>query len=66
MILKNKEIKVEELEDKYLTKFYHFIKFIEDEIMFQFKIENKIEIDWVDKYSSELLDFEANIKILDN
>ncbi len=51
-----------ELEAKYLNKFYYFMKFIEDEMMFKFKIENKIEIDWIDKYSSELSDFEANIK----
>lgn len=45
----NKEI--EQLELKYLEKFYHFLKFVEDEMIFGFQTKEKIKEDWISKWS---------------
>ena len=51
----NKEI--EELEYKYLNKFYHFLKYAEDEMMLGFETKEKIKNDWIGKYGSNISDF---------
>jgi len=42
---------LEELEYKYLKKYYHFLKFAEDELLFGFKTKFKIKNDWFDKWN---------------
>ena len=51
----NKEI--EELESKYLNKFYHFLKYAEDEMMFGFQTKEVIKSDWSGKYGSNISNF---------
>ena len=53
--MKKKEI--EEIELKYLNKYYHFLKFAEDELLYGFKTKAEIENDWIDKYKSGISDF---------
>jgi len=53
--MKLKEI--EQIELKYLNKFYHFLKFAEDEIMIGFRTKEKIKDDWYGLYSSGISDF---------
>lgn len=53
--MKLKEIEKTEL--KYLNKFYHFLKFAEDEIMIGFQTKEKIKDDWQGLYSSGISDF---------
>ena len=48
---------IEKLEKKYLDKYYHFLKFVEDELLLGFKTKAKIEKDWIDKYKSGISDF---------
>lgn len=48
---------IEELEKKYLNKFYHFLKYAEDEMMFGFKTKEKIKDDWIGKYGTKISDF---------
>ena len=48
----NKQI--EELENKYLNKFYHFLKYAEDEMMFGFQTKEKIKDDWFGKYGTNI------------
>ena len=38
--------KIEELELKYLNKYYYFLKFAEDEMFLGFKTKEKIKDDW--------------------
>lgn len=45
--------KIEELELKYLNKYYHFLKFAEDEMFFGFKTKEKIKEDWFGLYGNE-------------
>ena len=45
------------LESRYLNKYYHFLKFAEDELLYGFKTKAKIENDWLDKYKSGISDF---------
>lgn len=45
--------KIEEIELKYLNKYYHFLKFAEDEMFFGFKTKEKIKDDWVELYGNE-------------
>ena len=45
--------KIEEIELKYLNKYYHFLKFAEDEMFFGFKTKEKIKDDWVGLYGNE-------------
>jgi hypothetical protein len=51
----NKEI--EELEYRYLNKFYHFLKYAEDEMMSGFQTKEKIKDDWEGKYGTNISDF---------
>lgn len=48
---------IEELEYKYLMKYYHFLKFAEDEMMAGFKTKEKIKDDWYGYYGTEISDF---------
>lgn len=41
---------LEELENKYLLKYYHFLKFAEDELLLGFKTKDKIKSDWYSKW----------------
>lgn len=45
--------KIEEIELKYLTKFYHFLKFAEDEMFLGFQTKEAIRNDWVWLYGSQ-------------
>ena len=47
-MLSQKEI--EKMENKYLNKFYHFMKFSEDEMMYWFQTKEKIKDDRIWKY----------------
>ncbi len=49
----NKMIEIEKLELKYLNKYYHFLKFAEDEMFFGFKTKEDIKEDWFGLYGSE-------------
>jgi len=46
-------VEVEKLEEKYLNKFYHFLKYIEDELLYSFKSGKNIEDDWKDFWGGE-------------
>jgi len=48
---------IEKLEAKYLNKFYHFLKYVEDEMMYGFQTKEKIKDDWFGKYDSKISDF---------
>jgi hypothetical protein len=48
---------IEELESKYLNKFYHFLKYAEDEMMYGFQTKEKIKDDWIGKYGTNISDF---------
>jgi len=41
---------IELLEHKYLEKFYHFLKYVEDEMLIGFRTKEKIRDDWQDKW----------------
>lgn len=45
--------KIEMLENKFLNKYYHFLKFAEDEMFFGFKTKEDIKDDWIGLYGSE-------------
>jgi len=45
------------MEKKYLEKYYHFLKFAEDELLFGFKTKQDIEEDWIGLYKSGISDF---------
>ncbi len=45
--------KIEELELKYLNKYYYFLKFAEDEMFLGFKTKEKIKDDWWGLYGNE-------------
>lgn len=47
---KNKQKALEELECKYLNKYFHFLKFAEDELLFGFKTKYKIKNNWEKKW----------------
>jgi hypothetical protein len=49
--------RIEEIECKYLNKYYHFLKFAEDELLLGFKTKEKIEKDWLGLYKSGISDF---------
>ena len=49
--------KIELLEQKYLNKFYYFLKFVEDEMMIGFQTKEKIKDDWFGKYDSKISNF---------
>lgn len=48
---------IEKIEEKYLKKFYHFLKFQEDEILLGFATKEKIKNDWFQKYKTGISDF---------
>ena len=48
---------IEKLENKYLNKFYHFLKSFEDEMMEGFQTKEKIKDDWYGKYGTNISDF---------
>lgn len=48
---------IESIECKYLEKFYHFLKYTEDEMLFGFNTKEKIKEDWIKKYSSVISGF---------
>jgi hypothetical protein len=43
--------KIEELEQKYLNKYFYFLKFAEDELLLGFKTKYKIKDDWYPKWN---------------
>ena len=43
--------RIEEIELKYLEKYYHFLKFAEDEMLYGFKTKYEIQNDWIDKWN---------------
>ena len=49
--------KIEILERKYLNKYFHFLKFAEDELLYGFKTKEKIQDDWLGLYKSGISDF---------
>lgn len=49
--------KIEQLELKYLNKFYHFLKSVEDEMLLGFETKEKVKNDWYAKYNSGISDF---------
>jgi len=49
--------KIEAIEMKYLNKYYHFLKFAEDEMLLGFKTKEKIKDDWFRYYKSGISDF---------
>ena len=49
--------KIELLEQKYLNKFYYFLKFVEDVMMIGFQTKEKIKDDWFGKYDSKISNF---------
>lgn len=46
-------VRIEQLEKKYLDKFYHFLKYIEDELLDGFSSGKKIESDWKEFWGGE-------------
>ena len=48
---------IEELEKKYLNKYYHFLKFAEDEMLSGFKTKDDIKDDWWGMYSPGISGF---------
>jgi len=54
-MLSNKEI--EEIEKKYLKKFFYLMKYAEDEMMLGFQTKEKIKDDWFGKYGKNISDF---------
>ena len=51
------EKQIEELELKYLKKYYFFLKFTCDEILEGLKTRDKIAEDWEGLYGTEISDF---------
>lgn len=49
--------RIEQIEKKYLDKYYHFLKFTEDEMLFGFKTKEKIKGDWWEFYNNSKSDF---------
>ncbi|MFB4168293.1 hypothetical protein [Virgibacillus sp. JSM 102003] len=45
--------RIEELELKYLNKYYYFMKFALDEMLNGFKTKYKIKSDWIDKWNPD-------------
>ena len=43
--------RIEQLEYKYLNKYFHFLKFAEDELLLGFKTKFKIKDDWYPKWN---------------
>ena len=49
--------KIELLEKKYLNKYFHFLKFAEDELLFGFQTKEDIRTDWYGLYKSGISNF---------
>lgn len=49
--------KIETIELHYLNKYYHFLKFAEDELLIGFKTKEIIKDDWLGLYKSGISDF---------
>ena len=60
--MKNKK-QIEEIEKKYLNKYYHFLKFAEDEMLNGFKTKDSIKDDWWGLYSSGISNFSTGAKV---
>ena len=45
-------IEIERIEKKYLNKFYYFLKYLEDEILFGLQTKEKILDDWFDYWNT--------------
>jgi hypothetical protein len=52
-----KKEQIEFLEEKYLKKFFHLMKYAEDEMMAGFQTKEKIKDDWFGLYKSGISDF---------
>ncbi len=50
-MMTNKDIEL--LEYKYLNKYYHFLKFAEDEMFYGFRTKEFIKEDWIGHYGAE-------------
>ncbi len=48
----NELINLEKIEQKYLLKYFYFLKFVEDEILNGLNTKNDIKNDWFDKWNS--------------
>jgi hypothetical protein len=48
IVFSNEQIEL--LEHKYLEKFYHFLKYVEDDMLKGFRTKEKIKDDWIDKW----------------
>jgi hypothetical protein len=48
---------IEQLERKYLNKYFHFLKSVEDELLEGFKTKERIKDDWFGLYKSGISDF---------
>ena len=48
---KNELVRIEKLELKYLEKYFHFLKFAEDELLLGFQTKYKIKDDWYSKWN---------------
>ncbi len=46
----NELYNLEKLEEKYLNKYYHFLKYCLDEILIGFDTKNKIKDDWINEW----------------
>lgn len=57
MVTEKEMEKIELMEYKYLEKFYHFLKYVEDEMLFGFNTKEKIKEDWIKKYKSGISNF---------
>ena len=44
---------IEEIEKKYLNKYWHFLKYVEDDIIKGFNTKNDIKNDWIGKYGND-------------
>ena len=57
MASRKEMMEIEMMEYKYLDKFYHFLKYVEDEMLFGFNTKEKIKEDWIEKYRSGISNF---------
>lgn len=48
----NELINLEKIEQKYLLKYFYFLKFVEDEILIGLNTKSDIKDDWFDKWSN--------------
>lgn len=48
---------IEKKEKKYLNKYYHFMKYSEDEMLHGFRTKEKIKNDWIGYYGTKISDF---------